>query len=261
MRRRIIAIGGGRVRCPRGRVPQTLAIDEEIVRITRKKSPRLLFVPTATVDDPEYAAAVRGLYEKRLGCRYRELLLYRDRPASGDIRHMILSSDIIYVGGGNTLRMLRLWRRLGVDKFLDQAWRRGVVLCGVSAGAICWFRQGNSDSRKFADAANKTLIRVSGLGFVDALACPHYDVERHRKPALKEMTRKDRSVAIALENCTAIDIADDRYRILTSAPDKNAYCVYWDATGYHREVLQKDGKWRNLPSLLKRSQGIKQDAA
>ncbi len=223
MKRKIIAIGGGRLRTA---TPQTTTIDREIVSLSGKARPRLLFIPTASLDPQDYCDAVARQFGGRLGCRVDSLLLYRAPPSRGETREKILAADIIYVGGGNTLRMMRLWRRLGIDRLLDRARRQGTVLSGLSAGAICWFRQGNSDSRKFADARNKTLIKVAGLDFVDLLLCPHYDSEPHRQPALRKMMSKTAGVALALEDCCAIEIVDDHYRIIVSRPGKRAYRLY-----------------------------------
>lgn len=250
MKRRIVAIGGGRIISPRGRIPQTLAIDEQIVRLAGKRSPRVLFIPTASHDDADYCAAIEHLYGGLLGCRVEHLLLYRARPRPGQIRESILNGDIIYVGGGNTLRMMKLWRKLGVDQCLDRARQKGTVLCGLSAGALCWFRQGNSDSRKFADSSNLTLIKVRGLNYVDALVCPHYDVEKHRRSGLKSMMQNTPGVAIALDNCAAIEVIDNGYRILTSSGKKNAYRVFWRAGEYYREKLEKTRNYMNLNELI-----------
>src|SRR5690606_6160908 len=113
------------------------------------------------------------------------------------------SSDIIYVGGGNTLKMMTIWRRMGVDTLLKKAYRKGIILSGVSAGAICWFSYGNSDSRKFTSRSSQ-LIKVRGLELIPALFCPHYDVEKHRQNDLRKMMMKTpKIVAIALDNCCA----------------------------------------------------------
>ena len=87
------------------------------------------------------------------------------------------------------MKLLKIWRRLGVDEVLLEAYKRNVVLSGLSAGAICWFRYGSSDSRKFANP-NAGLIKIKGLNLFNALYCPHYDVEIDRKPHLKELMRK-----------------------------------------------------------------------
>jgi dipeptidase E len=249
MKRNIIAIGGGKIRVPKHREPQTSLIDQSIVQQVKRKKPRVLFIPTASEDNAEYCDAFRNQYENRLGCSVQELLLYRNRPSIRKIQMLIAQSDIIYVGGGNTLRMMNLWRQLGVDKYLDKARKRGAVLCGLSAGAICWFRQGNSDSRKFKDNSNKTLIKVTGLDYADLLMCPHYDVEKHRQPSLKAMMKKMQGVAVALDNCAALHIKNDQYRILTSKKNKKAYLIYWDHGKYVKQTLKPSDNFQQLKGI------------
>lgn len=251
MKRNIIAIGGGRIMMLKHRQAQTLLIDQSIVQQARKKSPKVLFIPTASEDNIEYCEAFRTQYEKHLGCSVQELLLYRDRPSNRKIQILISQSDIIYVGGGNTLRMMKLWRQLGIDKCLDKVRKRGAVLCGLSAGAICWFRQGNSDSRKFKDGTNNTLIKVSGLNYADLLICPHYDVEKHRQPALKAMMKKTKGVAIGVENNAALHIKGDQYRILVSKKNKKAYLIYWNNRKYFKQVLKPSDTFHPLSELNK----------
>jgi dipeptidase E len=253
MKRKIVSIGGGRIMLPKGRVPQTLSIDEEIVSLSGKPKPRLLFIPTASLDDKAYCERINDHFGNRLKCRVETLLLYRNRPSASHIKQQILNADIIYVGGGNTLRMMNLWRQLGIDKLMNRARLQGTVLSGLSAGSICWFRQGNSDSRKFANKSDKTLIKVSGLGYADALVCPHYDVEKHRQPALKAMMKNTKGVAIALENCTAIKIVGDEYRIITSMKNKNAWKVCWHKGSYIKEKLAKNTELLPLSDLLMKS--------
>tara|TARA_R110002096_G_scaffold436084_1_gene667054 strand:+ start:705 stop:1466 length:762 start_codon:yes stop_codon:yes gene_type:complete len=251
MKRNIIAIGGGKIMVPTNREAQTLSIDQSIVQQVNRKSPKVLFIPTASEDNVDYCEAFRKQYEERLGCSVQELLLYRNRPSNRKIQMLIAQSDIIYVGGGNTLRMMNLWRQLGVDKALDKARKRGAILCGLSAGAICWFRQGNSDSRKFKDASNKTLIKVTGLNYADVLMCPHYDVEKHRQPALKTMMKTTQGVAVALDNCAALHIKNDQYRILASKQYKKAYLIYWHHGEYVKQVLKPSDNFQPLKELSK----------
>src|SRR5271163_1862327 len=134
MPRTIVAIGGGEIRT-RG----TAAIDREIIRLSNKKNPRLLFIPTASSDSERYWKHVQEYFGKFLKCRTDVLFLIKEQPSREQIRRKILAADIIYVGGGNTLMMMRLWRRLGAGKFLISAYKNGVVLAGISAGSICWF--------------------------------------------------------------------------------------------------------------------------
>jgi dipeptidase E len=246
---RIVAIGGGRVRGGEGDVTTTL-IDEIIVEASRRKPPRLLFLPTASLDDESYCEAIERQFGQRLGCRVSPLLLIRESLTPRTLARRLGQADIIYVGGGNTLRMMNLWRRLGVDVLLERARSRGCVLAGVSAGAICWFSYGNSDSRKFANPVDSTLIRVTGLGMVDALLCPHYDSERHRKASLKTMMQRTPGVAIALEDNAAIEIRNDEYRIIASQPGKLAYRVYAHAGRVRRDTLTPTRMYLPLADLL-----------
>ena len=250
MKRNIIAIGGGKIMVPKHRQAQTLSIDQAIVEQVKKKSPKVLFIPTASEDNAEYCDAFRYQYETRLGCSVEELLLYRDRPSNRKIQILIAQSDIIYVGGGNTLRMMKLWRQLSIDKYLDKARKRGAVLSGLSAGSICWFRQGNSDSRKFKDGKNKTLIKVTGLNYADLLMCPHYDVEKHRQPSLKKMMKTTKGIAIGVENNAALHIKDDQYRILASKRNKKAYLIYWARGKYVKQTLKPSDNFQPITNLL-----------
>jgi dipeptidase E len=185
-----------------------------------------------------------------LGCQVETLLLCSKPPAFHEIRRKVRQADILYVGGGNTLKMILRWRSLGVDKLLREAGNKGKVLCGPSAGAICWFRQGNSDSRKYRNPKAK-LIKITGLGFIDALGCPHYDGEKDRKPELKEMMKKTPGVAIAMDNCAALEVVGNQCRAVTSKPEAGVYRVYWKKGKYVEERLPK--KWVELKEVLRKA--------
>ena len=128
---------------------------------------------------------------------------------------------------------------------------KGIVLSGLSAGSICWFKYGNSDSRKFTSASKK-LIKVSGLGFINALHCPHYDVEPHRKKDLKRMMKNSSLVSIAIENDCAIQIEDGKYRIIASNRKAKAYKVYWKGGKFFEEEIKKTKKFLNIKSVIKK---------
>jgi dipeptidase E len=119
-------------------------------------------------------------FGEKFGCKIDVLYLIKERSTKKEIEEKILNSDIVYVGGGQTLKMMRVWRKFGVDEILIKAHQKGIVMSGLSTGAICWFSFGNSDSRKF-DNPETNLMRVKGLGMVKALFCPHYDVEKKEK--------------------------------------------------------------------------------
>jgi dipeptidase E len=247
--KKLIAIGGGEIG-RKGFRPETTAIDKEIIRLSGKAKPKVLFVPTASGDAPGYVESFEKHYGGRLNCHVDSLHLIGGTIAKKRIEEQIRAADIIYVGGGNTLKMMTLWRKLGVDKLLERAHRDGTVLSGLSAGCNCWFRQGNSDSRRFVGKHDNTLIKVTGMGLVDALVCPHYDIEKPRQQSLKQMMRSTPGVAIALDNCAAIEVVDDRYRIITSSKGACARKAYWRNGKYHNEVILENKEFAPLSELL-----------
>jgi dipeptidase E len=243
---KIVAIGGGKLGF--GATPsEVMPISREIVKLSGKKKPHLVFIPTASSDDKSYVRMVQAHFSGKLHCSVDVLYLHNESPSFSDIQKRIRKADIIYVGGGNTLMMMNRWKKLGVDRVLREAHRRGKVLCGTSAGALCWFRQGNSDSRKYYNP-KASLIKVRGLGFINALGCPHYDGEKDRKPQLKAMMKKTSGVAVALDNCAALEVVGNRYRALVSKPKANAYRVYWKKGRYVQEVIHKS-QWRPLEMI------------
>jgi len=237
--KKIVAIGGGEIRDS-----ETLAIDKEIIRLTQKKHPKLLFIPTASSDSEDYYNDVDKYFGKKLGCKTNVLYLLKEAPSPKEIRNKILSSDIIYVGGGNTLKMMKLWRRLGVDKIFKTAWQKGTVLCGLSAGSICWFESGHSDSMSFYNPQKWEYINVRGLGFIKGVHCPHYDSETlgvPRKNHFRKMIQKIGGMGIAIDENCAIEFLDDKYRVITSRKSAKAFRVYKkDGKVISKEIEQKN---------------------
>jgi len=225
MPRAIVAIGGGEIRTKR-----TARIDREIIRLSNKKNPKLLFIPTASSDSERYWKHVQDYFGKFLKCKTDVLFLVKERPSKEQIRRKISTADIIYVGGGNTLMMMRLWRHLGVDKLLVSAYENGTVLSGISAGSICWFDSGHSDSMSFYNPRKWKYINVIGLGLIGGIHCPHYNGRTMgvpRRKHFRDMIRKTGGVGIALENNCAIEFIDGRfYRVISSKSNARAYRVY-----------------------------------
>ena len=252
---KIIAIGGGEMGRPNKKGGfysiETTSIDKEIITQTGKKNPKLLFVPTASFDSDNserYFEVIEKHFSK-LGCRVDVLYLIKDKLSKKEIEEKIMSADAIYVGGGNTLLMMKIWIKLGVDKILEKASQKGIVLSGLSAGMICWFKYGSSDSMRYYNS-KADLIKVKGLNFVSALGCPHYNFEKDRKPDLKKLMKKTPGVAIALDNCCALEIIDKKYRIISSKKTANAYKVYWKDGKYFENVISKGKDLNPMSSLL-----------
>jgi len=244
----IVAIGGGEIGRP-GYPVETTHIDKRIVELSGKNHPHLLFLPTASDDSKGYIDTVQEHFGKRLGCIVQSLNLY-DTPSYEAMEDAIRNADIIYVGGGNTLKMMTKWRKLEVDKLLQQAGERGAVLAGLSAGAICWFSGGLSDSRSFtSESKSWDYITVRGLGIYNLVLCPHFDVEPQRKEALKHSLQGSRHRAIAIDNCVALEITNDTYRIIGANRERGAYKAYWRGDKYHLESLTS-GSAQPLSALL-----------
>jgi dipeptidase E len=167
-----------------------------------------------------------------------------------------LSADVIYVGGGNTLHMMRVWRRLGVIKLLKTAYEKGTVLAGISAGAICWFESGHSDSMSFYNPQEWKYIKVRGLGLIKGIHCPHYDSTTLRVPRRKhfrEMIRETGGIGIAIENNCAIVFIDGLfYKVIRSKSRARAYRVYKSGSKVVAEQLRTEKHPAPLKSLYDR---------
>ena len=176
----IVAISGGNLNDG-----ETIAIDRYIVGLADAKRPNALFIPTASGDAPSYAEAFTHVYGRRLGCEIRVLNLITENE---DAAALIEWADIVYVGGGNTRLLMNTWKKHGVDRLLIDAWRRGVVLSGLSAGAICWFESGFSDANRWErDDDDWGFTEIEALGIVPGIFCPHLDSEHRLLPFLRHM--------------------------------------------------------------------------
>jgi dipeptidase E len=222
----------------------TLPIDREIVRFTGKSNPRALFIPTASGEPADYIAGFQNIYGKKLGCRVDVLYLLKNRPSPLEMRSRIERADLIYVGGGNTLMMMRRWRHLGVDFLLRRAAHAGKVLAGTSAGAICWFRWGHSDSWFYYKHCPRKYIRVKGLGLVHGTFCPHYHGEKRERDFARMLTRKG-GAGIAVNDRCAIQILGRRFRILKAAGSTDAYSLRRKDDKVARETLNNEGFLKN----------------
>jgi dipeptidase E len=237
----IVAIGGGSLKKKR-----TLSLDRSIVKLTGKKSPRALFIPTASNDEQEYCEAFDRVYGNMLGCRTDHLLLYRRPEDRAAAAMKIRSADLIYVGGGNTLRMMKMWRSLGIDKMLVKAGHQGTVLAGLSAGAICWHEWGHSDSRSYSGKKNWSYIKVRSLGLRPGLYCPHLDSEK-RHSSFKKMVAREKMIGIACDNFAAIHY-DDSGATCVTARRKARVRIYTSVNGHVTIKSYKNGEKIELQS-------------
>ncbi|MFI9049978.1 Type 1 glutamine amidotransferase-like domain-containing protein [Streptomyces sp. NPDC053427] len=152
--------------------PDTL-LDDFVLDAAGRARPRICFLPTASGDAPGYTEKFHAAFGAR-DCEPSHLELFRRTVT--DLRAFVLAQDIVYVGGGNTANMLAVWRLHGLDTVLREAYEAGVVLCGISAGACCWFESA------FSDSFGPPAPLADGLGLLPGSLCPHYDSEPERRP-------------------------------------------------------------------------------
>lgn len=248
--KRIVAIGGGETGRP-GTSYETYEIDKEIVSLSGKENPNVLFIGTASSDDDSYFEIISKVFS-RLNCNVSNLALTKKTYTIEELRQILEQTDIVYVGGGNTKQLLYTWRQIGFDKLLDEFSEKGLILSGLSAGSLCWFSYCNSDSLKFEEGSNE-LTKLDGLEFINAANCPHYNKEDGRKQGLKEMMKGiPEYVSIALDNCAAVEVIGDTYRIISSNNEANAYRTYWLEDEYIEEIIPKLEEYSSLSELLKK---------
>jgi len=199
-----------------GRFPDE-ALRSYVFELTRKKRPRLLFVPTAGA---ETAGSILAIYEQLGPVADVTAVRFFPWPAD-DLRDRLLEQDIVLVGGGNTANMLAIWRVHGFDASLREAWERDVVLAGWSAGAICWFEAAVTDS--FGPQLEGMR---DGLGFLPGSACPHYDGEELRRPRYSELVRGGFPAGIAIDDDVAVRFdGTELVEVVASRDGATAYRV------------------------------------
>ena len=260
--KKIVAIGGGE----NGRIGsdgiakpyETSNQDKEIIRLTGKEKPNFLFIGhSQKLENQEgYFEVMSDIYGKMYNCPCKDLK--SDKLTDKEyVKALIDWADIIYEGGGNTLDMIKLWKETDFDKVLKQAWLDGKVMCGVSAGAICWFKECSSDSLKIKYGEDQPLIKVDCLGFVDGLCVPHAD-EPNREENAKELLKETNEVGILLSNCTALEIVDDKYRLIMSDASYHniepyGYRAYWQDGEYLQERIDDSQEFKPLSELIEKN--------
>jgi peptidase E len=195
--------------------------------LTGKKRPKLLYLPTASADGPS------GIIAWYKSCApidvyplVQESFIASSRQTQS-WEEVLLSVDGIVASGGNTLNQQAIWKAQGVDVVLRQAWDRGIVLGGASAGSLCWFEEGTTDSRP------KQLTTVKCLGFLKGSHCPHYDREPDRRPLYQKLIAAgEMKPGYACDNDAGIYFEDNEVKRVV-AMRKGARVYYVSASGGH----------------------------
>jgi len=214
--RNIVAIGGGGF----GRSIGELIIEKYIVSLSNVDRPKICFIPTASGDNDLYKLNFYRAFSQ-LNCICSHLDFF---SRTENLKKKILQQDIIFVGGGNTKSMLAVWRDWGLDEILRKGYMSGIIMSGVSAGAICWFQSGVTDS--FAE----NLEIINCLSFVNGIACPHFDEEIERSPYVKSLLKDDIvDSCICIEGNSALHIKNENeMKSVNFGIDKKSFLFYND---------------------------------
>ena len=217
--RQVVALGGGGFSME----PDNPLLDEFVLSLVPKKTPKICFLPTASADSAMYIVKFYRAFSGR--AIPTDLTIFdppslpRQPAGTSQIASFLAGQDIIYVGGGNTANLLSIWRAHGLDRVLADAWARGVILAGISAGMICWFRDGLTDS------FGRLRALGDGLGFIDASACPHYG-EGERRAAYHKAIAEGLMGGYAADDGAALHFRGTRLvEIVSSRPTAAGYRV------------------------------------
>jgi peptidase E len=196
-------------------------LDDYVLSLTGAARPRVCFLPTASGDADHYV--VRFYRRFSADCKASHVSLFRRDQGMGevedDLATHLLAQHLIYVGGGNVVSMLGAWRAHGLDSVLHEAWRKGVVLCGPSAGSLCWFHEALS-------AFHGAPTRISGLGLLPYSNCVHYDVEPERRAEYHRFVGDGMRPGFAAEDGVALHFRGTRLeRVVSSRRNGRAYRV------------------------------------
>lgn len=192
-----------------------------IIKLTRKENPKICFVPTATGDSP---ASIIGWYTLVEGLPMRPYVMrafINSYTTKESFEETLMKMDAVFVGGGNTLNMMAIWKSQGIDLALRKAYDSGILMSGASAGSLCWFESGTTDSRP------RELTKVECLGWIKASHCPHYNVEEFRRPTYHDLiSKKELSPGYACDNQSGIYFENEKLvKCVSSNPKSKSYFV------------------------------------
>ena len=223
MKKHIVAIGGGGF----ARHNSSCLIEKYILNLSRNRIPKVCFLPTATGDDDRYIVRFYSIFT-RLNCIPTHIEFFN---STIDINNHIFNQDVVFVGGGNTKSMLAIWKEWGMSSLLNDAYNEGVIMSGVSAGAICWFTSGITDS--WEDELNI----LPCLDFINGTCCPHYDEEPSRIPYVKKILLEEKVTnCISIEGGAAIHFIDGKpFKNISFTNNKNTYNVFLD----NKDVVER----------------------
>ena len=244
MSKKIVAIGGGQIgeSISKGiKLPyETGPMDREIIKLSNSNKPNVLFIGFADpIGSDKYFDDIDEIYGKRYHCNCKHLS-YLDLINNSVVSEKIDWADIFYVGGGNTYTLMKIFTQYGLDEKLIESYNQGKVMSGLSAGGMCWFKYGNSVIP--TEKEKLQLIKQKCLGLKNMVFAPHCDEINGHFENVQNLVMSENLVALSLSNCCAIEIVDDKYKIIQA--DSTNYKIYpfglrsfWKDGKYHIENL------------------------
>jgi peptidase E len=216
MNTQIIALGGGGFSDENNTL-----LDDYILSQASTRKPKVCFLPTASGDSENYVVKFYLRFLSR-GAKVSYLSVFNSSGVK-DLEGFLMSQDIIYVGGGNSLNLLALWREHGIDTILKEAYTNGTILAGASAGMVCWYREFLTDSY----IGNMLKPYYKGLNIISESCCPHYDDPRRITEYRGCIKNGTLSSGIGVDGCVGVHYIDGQIkRVVSSVPKKTAYNVY-----------------------------------
>lgn len=231
MSKNLVLIGGGEIKGwnfktkdSNQNLYQTEKIDKTIVSLSNKENPKLLFIGTASKENEYYYEAIKNIYLK-LGCNIDYL-----KMTDNNIKEKILNSDIIYVGGGNTKFMLAEWKKVNLKEYLIEAYNKGIIVSGFSAGSYCWFKY--------------NYEMIEGFGLINAVICVHYEDKNEDKISeFYNNVKKTNLPGIALDNGVAMKYSEDSFEIIKSIEKSRAFKISYINNEFIKEELVENCKY------------------
>ena len=216
--RQIVAFGGGGFSMESGNP----LLDDYVLGLSGSERPRVCFLPSASGDADHYVVRFYRAFPADR-CEASHISLFRREQGPADLRRHLLEQDLIYVGGGSVVSMLGVWRAHGIDAILREAWEQGVVLCGLSAGSLCWFAEAVTGFHGAPRA-------VEGLGLLPFSNCVHYEPGSSRRLAYHELIGAGMRPGYAAEDGAALHfVGTELSRVIASRPEARGYRL--DAVG------------------------------
>jgi dipeptidase E len=210
--RQIVAFGGGGFSMESGNP----LLDDYVLGLCRAERPRVCFLPSASGDADHYIVRFYRAFSAHR-CEASHISLFRREQGPSDLRRHLLSQDLIYVGGGSVVSLLGVWRAHGIDRILREAWEAGVILCGLSAGSLCWFEEAVS-------GFHGEPRGLRGLGFLPFSNCVHYERRSVRRDAYHRLLREGMRAGYAAEDGAALHFTGaELSRVIASRPEARGY--------------------------------------